>query len=227
MSTFAGVSTINAIVSEAQTAEDPGEKRNRYHHGDLRQALIRRAEEVIDSEGIEALTLRGLARDLGVSHGAPNRHFKTKADLLAALATEGYMALREATLSAVEAAGDDPWVRLNYMGRGFLRWAFENPASFHAITHPDVERYADVELLDATREFDQVVREAIAATQADGRHPEVNLDVLVQFTNAVPFGVAMMHRQGVLDYDLNVEDREAFIAQIIELVCPIADRSAG
>ena len=43
-----------------------------YHHGDLRQALLDRAAEVIQSRGIEALTLRGLARDLKVSHGAPN-----------------------------------------------------------------------------------------------------------------------------------------------------------
>ncbi|TNF84947.1 MAG: TetR/AcrR family transcriptional regulator [Gammaproteobacteria bacterium] len=217
---------INAIASEAQTPRDAN-KRDRYHHGDLRQALIRRAAEVIDSEGIEALTLRGLARDLGVSHGAPNRHFKTKGDLLAALATEGYTALREATLSAAESAGEDPWVRLNYMGRGFLRWAFENPASFRAITHPDVERYADAELLQATEEFSGAVRAVIAETQADGRHPEVDLDVLTQFTNAVPFGVAMMHRQGVLEATLHVEDREAFIAQVIELVCPIADRLAA
>ncbi|MGB0693864.1 MAG: TetR/AcrR family transcriptional regulator, partial [Pseudomonadales bacterium] len=46
-----------------------------YHHGNLRAEIVQRAVEVIDSEGIEALTLRGVARDLGVSHGAPNRHF--------------------------------------------------------------------------------------------------------------------------------------------------------
>ena len=212
---------INAIVSENS---NPDAKRGSYHHGDLRQALIRRAAEVIDSEGIEALTLRGLARDLGVSHGAPNRHFKTKGDLLAALATEGYTALREATLSAAESAGDDPWVQLNYMGRGFLRWAFENPSSFRAITHPDVERYADAELLQVTEEFSAAVREVVAATQAAGRYPDVDLNVLAIFTNAVPFGVAMINRQGVLESQLNFEDREAFIEKIIELVCPIADR---
>ena len=179
---------------------------------------------MIDSEGIEALTLRGLARDLGVSHGAPNRHFKTKGDLLAALATEGYAALRDATLSAAEAGGDDPWVQLNYMGRGFLRWAFDNPASFRAITHPDVERYADEELLRVSDEFSRSVRAVIAETQAAGRHPEVDLNVLAHFTNAVPFGVAMINRQGVLESQLDIEDRDAFIADIIELVCPIADR---
>ena len=127
--------------------------RDTYHHGDLRQALIDRAAEVIDAEGIEALTLRGLARDLGVSHGAPNRHFRSKADLLAALAAAGYAALKAATLSAADSVGDDPLIRLNAMGRGFLNWAFDNPASFRAITHPDVERYADDGLLAVMADF--------------------------------------------------------------------------
>ena len=91
-----------------------------YHHGDLRQALLDRAAEVIEAQGIEAVTIRGLARDLGVSHAAPNRHFKSRADLLTALAAEGYAALRSATLSAAEDVGDDPWIRLNAMGRGFF-----------------------------------------------------------------------------------------------------------
>ena len=53
-----------------------------YHHGNLAASILERAAEIIDEEGIEALTLRGIARDLGVSHGAPNRHFKNKACLL-------------------------------------------------------------------------------------------------------------------------------------------------
>jgi len=198
--------------------------RDSYHHGDLRQALISRAAEVIDAEGIEALTLRGLARDLGVSHAAPNRHFKSKADLLAALAAEGYLALQAATLSAAESAGDDPWVRLNAMGRGFLHWAFENPASFRAITHPDVERYADDGLLAVMADFEATVGDAISASQAAGRHPEADPRVLEVFTNSVPFGAAMMLAQPVFSKSLGNKDQAAFIEELLELVCPIAER---
>jgi len=198
--------------------------RERYHHGDLRQALIVRAAEVIESQGIEALTLRGLARDLGVSHGAPNRHFKSKADLLAALAAAGYYALTEATLSAAEAVGEDPWVRLNAMGRGFLRWAFDHPASFRAITHPDVERYADAELRQAMADFEETVRQAVAATQATGRLPGVDPTVLTLFTNSVPFGVAMILTQGIFHGSMKIEEREQFIADLTELVVPINGR---
>lgn len=219
--------TAEATVGAArEDSPDAAQSRASYHHGDLRQGLIRRAAEVIDAEGIEALTLRGLARDLGVSHGAPNRHFKSKADLLAALAADGYAALKAATLSAAESVGDDPWVRLNAMGRGFLRWAFDNPASFRAVTHPDVERYADTELFEVQAEFEATVREAIVATQATGRHPEVDLRVLEVFTNAVPFGAAMMLSQPIFSRSLGNKDRDAFIAELVELVCPIAGRGS-
>ena len=106
-------------MSEAMQSASP------YHHGDLRQALLDRAAVVIQSKGIEALSLRGLARDLGVSHGAPNRHFKNKNHLLTAMATDGYTRLKEATLTAAGPITDDPWIRLNAMGQGYLHWALD------------------------------------------------------------------------------------------------------
>ncbi len=64
-----------------------------YHHGDLRAALLEAAREVLAKEGVEALTLREVARRAGVTHAAPYRHFADKEALLAAVATEGFAAL--------------------------------------------------------------------------------------------------------------------------------------
>ena len=61
-----------------------------YHHGNLRAALIEQAWGLVDSDGAEALSLRQLARDIGVSHGASARHFRDKQALLDALAVEGF-----------------------------------------------------------------------------------------------------------------------------------------
>ena len=60
-----------------------------YHHGNLSEAILIEAAEIIDKEGIEALSLRGIARAIGVSHSAPNRHFANKKALLEALASKG------------------------------------------------------------------------------------------------------------------------------------------
>ena len=64
-----------------------------YHHGNLRQALIDAAVGALQTEGIEALSLRKLAKDIGVSHNAPYMHFEDKEALLAAIAEEGFKRL--------------------------------------------------------------------------------------------------------------------------------------
>lgn len=74
------------------TLEQPGQP---YHHGDLRRALVAAARALLEEAGPEALSLRDVARRVGVSHNAPYRHFPTKQALLAAVAAEGF-----ATLSA-------------------------------------------------------------------------------------------------------------------------------
>jgi AcrR family transcriptional regulator len=76
-----------------------------YHHGDLRAALLARAEETLREKGAEALSLRELARDLGVSHAAPSRHFKDRRALLDALALTGFDQLTGLLATAAPAGG--------------------------------------------------------------------------------------------------------------------------
>ncbi|AYV31768.1 hypothetical protein EES41_34035 [Streptomyces sp. ADI95-16] len=77
-----------------------------YHHGNLRAALLERAEVVLTASGAEGLSLRGLARDLGVSHAAPSRHFRDRQALLDALAVSGFTTLN-ARLRSAAAGGTD------------------------------------------------------------------------------------------------------------------------
>ncbi len=74
-----------------------------YHHGDLRRALVAAARALLEESGPEALSLRDVARRVGVSHNAPYRHFPTKQALLAAVAAEEFAAL-SARMAAVPAA---------------------------------------------------------------------------------------------------------------------------
>lgn len=195
-----------------------------YHHGNLRAGILQRAAEVIAAEGIEALSLRGIARDLDVSHSAPNRHFKNKAALLSALATTGWLQVRDATLNAAEETGnDDPLVRLNAMGRGYMRWALQHRSLFRSLHHPDVNRFATDELKDAIIGFAETVREAVKKTQEAGRHPDVPLDVLSLFTNAVPVGATTAMLGPLMESSMKIsfEDEEALIEQVINLVVPL------
>lgn len=97
-----------------------------YHHGDLRAELLSRAEATLRESGVDGLSLRGLARDIGVSHGAPTRHFKDKQALLDALAVSGFERLG-AAIESIDAAASIGG-RVRAMARVYLRFATENAA---------------------------------------------------------------------------------------------------
>ena len=98
-----------------------------YHHGNLRSELLTRAWEVVDALGVDALSLRQLARDIGVSHGASARHFRDRQALLDALAVEGFHRLNAALAVAAESAG--PFAeRFRAAGDAYVAFAVTHPA---------------------------------------------------------------------------------------------------
>src|SRR6266700_7153152 len=90
-----------------------------YHHGNLRETLLQSAIRLIAEVGPTAFTLREVARQAGVSHNAPYRHFQDKDALLAAVATQGYGELTEAML---EAAAQQPHAldQLKHAGLAYI-----------------------------------------------------------------------------------------------------------
>ena len=103
-------------------------KQSRYHHGDLRGALIALALETIERSGGEELTLRGLAQRAGVSGMAPYRHFADKASLLEAVARHGFAELRD-QLRAVDDE-EDPTRALIAFGVVYVGFACARPGLF-------------------------------------------------------------------------------------------------
>ncbi len=99
-----------------------------YHHGNLRSALLAAAEAALDRGGAQALSLRELAREVGVSHAAPRRHFADRQALLDALALQGFEQLGAQMAGALEAAGDGFTARLAALGRAYVRFATEHAA---------------------------------------------------------------------------------------------------
>src|SRR5215472_8710574 len=81
-------------------------KEDTYHHGDLRQALLRCAESILKRDGLEALSLRAIARAAGVSHAAPAHHFSDLSSLLSALAAEGFDRLSDSLIEAANKGGE-------------------------------------------------------------------------------------------------------------------------
>jgi AcrR family transcriptional regulator len=99
-----------------------------YHHGNLRAALLAEAEQTLRDQGIGQLSLRDLARQAGVSHAAPRRHFADRQALLDALAEVGYLRLADQLRAALDTAGDDYQARLRAAASAYVRFAIRDAA---------------------------------------------------------------------------------------------------
>jgi len=100
-----------------------------YHHGDLREALIKAGRALLEKDGVEALTLRACARKAGVSHAAPQHHFAGISDLLAEIAATGFEDFVKA-LDRGAAHSPSPVEKLKVMGQSYVAFARERPAVY-------------------------------------------------------------------------------------------------
>jgi AcrR family transcriptional regulator len=111
--------------------------RTSYHHGALREALLTATLELIETEGIGAVSLRRVARAAGVSPGAPYHHFPDRAALLTALADEGFRRLADALAQAHDAA-PNPTAALEAILNAYVDFARANPAYFRLMFRPEL-----------------------------------------------------------------------------------------
>ena len=139
-----------------------------YHHGHLREALLRAAEKALERGGVQSISLRELSRQLGVSHTSPRRHFADKQALLDALAIRGFERFDEALSTATEKRGPDFKARLTRLARAYVGFALKYPAllslMFEAKHRPDPPR----ELIEASEKAFSRAPAAFAEGQAIG-----------------------------------------------------------
>lgn len=109
-----------------------------YHHGDLRRALVGAALAALADEGLEGLTLRGVARRAGVSRAAPYHYFRDKAELIAAVTVDCYERLAETMRSTAKQATVDPVERLVLLGRIYVEFAVNDPVQFRLMHRPEL-----------------------------------------------------------------------------------------
>jgi AcrR family transcriptional regulator len=189
-----------------------------YHHGNLREALLDRAAEVIAEQGVEAISLRALARDLGVSHAAPSRHFADRRALLCELAKQGFRRSADAMAAGAEEAGEDPVARYRALGRSYVRFARDNPSYFRAINHPEVRSLIDDELREAQREWFTALREGAEAARDAGWQPDADADALIAFSMAAAMGAATLFADESWCDLLGSDDVDALADSVLDLI---------
>lgn len=123
-----------------------------YHHGDLRRTLMEAAATSIEEAGVDALSLRQLARDAGVSHAAPSRHFRDKQALLDALAEDGFRRLTAALAAISQTAPlnpEDAYQQFTALARCYVEFAAAQPTLLSLMFGMKHAPDARTELLEA------------------------------------------------------------------------------
>ncbi len=145
----------------------------KYHHGDLENALIQAGVEILSKEGIEGLSLRKVAKRVGVSYSAPYAHFKDRQALIAAISTEGFKQLYDALEIAVAAHADDPRQQLVEAAWTYVQFATDSPAIFKVMFSGVLEKEKDYpSFVEISRKaFDKVVQIVQACQQAGVLRP--------------------------------------------------------
>ncbi|WP_402463190.1 TetR/AcrR family transcriptional regulator [Isoptericola aurantiacus] len=166
-----------------------------YHHGNLRASLLDRAEEVLADDGVDGLSLRALARDLGVSHGAPARHFRDRQALLDALALRGFERLD----AALATTGGTWQERLRGLARTYVDFATAHPALLAAMY--DVKHHPDAtEALRAEAGRGRtLLRDTLRSGQRAGEVVEGDADELGTVLFAAVHGVVQLAAGDLLD----------------------------
>ena len=169
----------------------------KYHHGSLREALIKAARELIKEKGPAGFTFADAARSAGVSPAAPYRHFRDRDALMADVAREGFERFA-AMLAAGWAGGKpDPVTAFHSIGKAYLTFARSEPAYYAAMFESGISPDLNPELRAASERAFAVLRAAadqlVVLLPAAGRPPALMMSLHIW---SMAHGIASLFGRG-------------------------------
>ena len=171
--------------------------RRTYHHGNLREALIQAALELIGEKGHAGFTFADAARLAGVSPAAPYRHFRDRDALMADVARLGFEQFEIALSRAWNGGAPDPLSALARLGRAYLSFARTEPAYYSSMFEAGVPPETDAGLVQASERVFAILRQAAEALVArlpePGRPPSLMIALHIW---SVSHGVASLFGRG-------------------------------
>jgi AcrR family transcriptional regulator len=171
--------------------------RRGYHHGNLREALIGAALDLISQKGPAGFTFAEAARQAGVSAAAPYRHFRDRDALMADVARQGFERFTARLATAWEEGRPTPLAALERLGRAYLGFAREEPAYFAAMFESGVPVGKHRDLQEASDRAFSVLRQAceavVAALPPSKRPPALMMALHIW---SVSHGIASLFARG-------------------------------
>jgi AcrR family transcriptional regulator len=181
------------------STQRPGERGVGVHYdGDLRRALVDAAADLLCDVGADRLSLRDVARRIGVSHAAPAHHFGDRTGLLTAVAAEGLDLFTAYLRQALAATPHDGGASIADLGRAYLTFADLHPGHFDVMFRPALIRVDDPAYIAAGDAAFELLRDHVVACQAAGWHSQDDTRQLALATWALAHGLALLRRQGSL-----------------------------
>ena len=174
-----------------------GHRRRGYHHGDLREALIQAALDLITEKGPVGFTVAEAARSAGVSPAAPYRHFRDRDELIADVARRGFVRFEVELDRAWDNGLPDPVTAFNRVGKAYLAFARGEPAYYAAMFESGLPLHAYPDLVEAGERAFAVLRRAAevlaARLPASQRPPALMMGLHVW---SLSHGIASLFARG-------------------------------
>jgi len=168
-----------------------------YHHGNLKEALLRAALELIAKKGPAGFTFAEAARWAGVSPAAPYRHFRDRDELLSNVALRGFQQFEALLSRAWDEGGPEPFAAFDRLGKAYLQFARTEPAYYSAMFEAGIPLDSNPELREAGDCAFAVLRNAterlVATMPADKRPPALMMALHIW---AVAHGIASLFGRG-------------------------------
>jgi AcrR family transcriptional regulator len=176
--------------------QDPSSRR--YHHGDLRRAVIDTALDMLREEKNWQFTLREVARRAGVSHAAPYKHFPDKAALLVELAMIGFDRLRECLAAAKAEAPAALLEEVTSISRAYVAFGMDNPALYRLMFGAEEGKAVGMHLNERAMAVFEVVLDLLRRGQATGHVRERPIEGQAAACWGLVHGMTMLAIDGLL-----------------------------
>ncbi len=173
-------------------------RRAPYHHGNLKEAMVDATVALVEERGVENLSVREVAKRVGVSSGAPFRHFPTRTALLTAVAEQATRLLLEAMTDAVRRhAAAAPLDRFRALGDAYMRWALAHPTQFAIVSNRKLIDYdGSASLGPDNEQIRALMDDVLSEARERGLLRSDNIDAIALAARATAYGIARMHIDG-------------------------------